>query len=164
MIYEEGLQINYLSKLFLLITLGYSGITLYLIRDYIFPIDIMDPDFLAIFMLCYFAMFGYAVLNFLIGLTFLSSVIKILCYAAEMLLMLNLFILGYFVSINDQKNIDAILIDIKYIFAPMGLLGLALKIAIEKSVNIKESKLTYMVLPTSYRNVPDQYSAKLFSS
>ena len=164
MISDSELKTNYLSKLFLLITIGYAGVTLYLIRDYIFPIDIMNPDFLAIFVIIYFTIFGYAILNLLTGLTFLGSIIKILCYGGQMLLLLNLFILGYFISNNDQKNVDSILVDIKYIFAPLGLLSLALKIAIEKSSTPQmEKKIPYVVLPAYYHQYPQQYSAKMFS-
>ena len=78
MIDEEGLKTNWFSKLFLLATIGYSGITLYLIRDYIFPIDVLDLDYLGFFTLCYFAMFFYAVLNFLTGTTLLSFLATLL--------------------------------------------------------------------------------------
>ena len=163
MLDQEGIKANYIKKLFLFVNLCYAGITLYLIRDYVFPINILNPDFLSVFMMIYISIIFYAILNLITDLIFLSLLIKMLCYIGELLLLLNLLILGYFISISDQKNIDSILIDIKYIFAPMGWLSLSLIIWIDSIKILAQPQVIYFVEPIDFEQYPRRYKSFMIS-
>ena len=161
MINQEAIKAQIYKKLFLFVCICFSGITLSQVLDYVFPINILNPDFLSIFITAYLVIISYAMLNLLLDTRALSNVIIWLCYFGEMLVLLNLAILGYFVFTEDSKNIEAILVDIKYIFVPMGLLSLALLLWLESESTPIQPKYFYYLVPQSSQKYSMEYSSQM---
>ena len=144
---QEGLKTNVLARLFLSIAIVYSSITIWVIWDYIFPIYITEPDLVTAYTLLYLTIFAYALMHIITGWVFLGWLIKIFCFLGEFLLVINFCILGFFVATEDKANVDAILSDIIYFFAPLGLLSFAVRVAVDNVSKLEQAPVVYVALP-----------------